>query len=243
VEQEYCGRYLGSFESEEIGGAFITARAVLASGVVPELIGCRLSEEVGFGGEDLSIEEFGFDGIVNTFDIGVGIRTGGRVEAVFGAEGLLDGEVKAFGSVVDSVAVKFRAQVGSDNGLASIDAMLLEVFEETVDAQGGVGFGEFIAVGQELGATGEFANGVLEAGQAVALHLGPIEGDVGEVLHIHLEAGERGIGGFNGPQVVLTLVAALGRSGQVMVINDALGGVVAQRQIKFLDEAASAKAR
>jgi len=121
--------------------------------------------------------------------------------------------------------------------------MLLEVFEETVDTQGGVGFGEFIAVGQELGATGEFANGVLETGQAVALHLGPIEGDVGEVLHIHLEARERGIGGFNGPQVVLTLVAALGRSGQVMGINDALGGVMAQRQIKFLDEAASAKAR
>jgi hypothetical protein len=104
-----CGRYLGSFESEEIGAAFIPARAILASGVVPELIGCRLSEEIGFGGEDLSIEEFGFDGIVNTFDIGVGIRAGGRVEAVFGAEGLLDGEVKAFGSVVDGVAVKFRA--------------------------------------------------------------------------------------------------------------------------------------
>jgi len=36
---------------------------------------------------------------------------------------------------VDGVAVKFRAQIGRDDGLASIDAMLLEVFEETLDAQ------------------------------------------------------------------------------------------------------------
>jgi hypothetical protein len=241
VEQEYCGRYLGSFESEEIGGALVAARANFASGVVPELIGGRLSEEVRFGGEDLSIEELGFNGVVNTFDIGIGIGTGGRVEPMLGAEGLLNGEVKALGSVVDGAAVKFRDQVGSDNGLASIDAMLLEVFEEALDAQGGVGFREFVAVGQELGTTGEFANGVLEAGQAVALHLGPIEGDVGEVLHIHLEAGERGIGGFNGTQVVLTVVSALGWPGQVMGVNDALGGVMAQRQIKFLDEAPSAK--
>ena len=243
VEQEYFGGYLGSFESEEVGGAFVTARAVLASGVVPELVRGSLGEEVGVGGEDLSIEQFGFDGVVNTFDIGIGIGTSGRVEAVFGAEGLLDGEVKALGAVVDGVAVKFRAQVGSDDGLASIDAMLLEVSEETLDAQGGVGFGEFVAVGQELGATGQFADGVLEAGQAVALHLGPIEGDVGEVLHIHLEASERGISGFNGPQVVLTLVAALRGSGELVGVNNALGGVMAQRQIKFLDKATSAKAR
>ena len=179
---------------------------------------------------------------MNTFDIGIGIGTGGRVEPMFGTEGLLNGKVKALRSVVEGVAVKFRAQVGSNDDLASIAAMLLEVFEETLDAQGGVGFGEFVAVGQELGATGEFANGVLEAGQAVALHLGPVEGDVGEVFHIHLEAGERGISGFDGTQVVLTFVAAFGWTGQVMGVNDALGSVMAQRQIKFLDEAASAKA-
>ena len=56
------------------------------------------------------------------------------------------------------------------------------------------------------------------------------------------KAGERGIGGLNGTQVVLTVVAALGGPGQVMGVNDALGGVMAQRQIKFLDEAPSAKA-
>ena len=71
---------MGSFTSEEVGGAFVTARTVLASGIVPELIGGGLSEEVGFGGEDLNIEEFGFDGVVNTFDIGIGIKTGGRAE-------------------------------------------------------------------------------------------------------------------------------------------------------------------
>jgi hypothetical protein len=229
VEQEYFGRDGGGFKGQKVCGALIATGGVLASGVVPELIGGGLSEEVGFGGEDLSIEQFGFDGIVNTFDIGIGIGTGGRIEPVFGAEGLLDGEVKALRSVVEGVAVKFRAQVGSDDGLTSIDALLLEVFEETLDAQGGVGFGEFVAVGQELGAAGELADRVLEAGQAVALHLGPVEGEVGEVLHIHLEAGEGDVGGFDGPEVVFTVVAALGRAGQLVGLNDALGGVMVRR--------------
>ena len=97
-------------------------------------------------------------------------------------------------------------------------------------------------VGQELRAAGEFANGVLEAGQAVALHLGPIEGDVGEVFHIHLEAGERGISGFNGTQVVLTLVTALGRAGQMVVAEDAVQGIVADLEGKLGDETAGAEA-
>ena len=77
--------------------------------------------------------------------------------------------------------------------------------------------------------------------QAVALHLGPEEGNVGEVLHLHLETSEGDIGGFDGAQVVFAAMAALGRSGQVMGLDDALGGIVAQGQAKFFDEAPSAK--
>ena len=242
MEQEYFGGEVWRFECQEVGGALIASGTVLASGIVPELVGGGFGEEVSFGGKDVGIEQFGFDGVMHTFDIGVGIGASGRVEAVFGAEGLLDGEVKALGPVVDGVAVKFRAQVGSDDDLAGIDAVALEVLEEALDGEGRIGFGEFVAVGQELRAAGEFAKGVLEAGQAVVLHLGPVEGNIGEVLHIHWEAGEGGIGGFDGAEVVFTAVAAFRGSGEVVGLNDALGGIVAQRQVKLLDEAASAKA-
>jgi len=68
-------------------------------------------------------------------------------------------------------------------------------------------------VGQELRAAGEFANGVLEAGPAVVLHLGPEEGNTGEVLHVYSEAGEGGIGGFDRMEVVFATVMALRGSG------------------------------
>ena len=242
MEQEYFGREGGGFRGQQICGTFIAPRAVFAGGVVPELVGSDFGEEVGFGRKDLGVEQFGFNGVMDAFDIGVSVGASGRIEAMLGAEGLLEGEMKAFRPIVDGVAIELRSQVGGDDDLVRIDAVVLEVFEETFNAEGGVGFGEFVTVGQELGAAGEFTNGVLEAGQAVALHLGPVEGNVGEVLHIHLEAGEGSISGFDGTEVIFTAVAALGRPGQLVGVNDALSGVMAQRQAKFLDEAASAKA-
>ena len=79
--------------------------------------------------------------------------------------------------------------------------------------------------------------------QAVVLHLGPVEGNIGEVFHIHLEASKGGISGFDGAEVVFPAVAALAGSRQLVGVNDALGGVMAQRQIKFFNEPARAKAR
>jgi hypothetical protein len=71
VEQEDFGRKVGGLGGQEVGGAFVAPRAILASGIVPELIGGGFGEEICFGGKDLSIEEFGFDGVVDTFDIGI----------------------------------------------------------------------------------------------------------------------------------------------------------------------------
>ena len=111
------------------------------------------------------------------------------------------------------VAVVFGAEVGGDDDLGGVEAVIFEMGEEAIHGQGGVSFGEFIAVGQELGAARQFAEGVLEAGQAIGLHLRPIEGEVGEIFDIHLEAGERRIGRFDGAEIVFTVVAALGWAG------------------------------
>ena len=68
--------------------------------------------------------------------------------------------------------------------------MVFEVLKKAVGGEGGAGFGKLVAAGQELGAAGKFAEGVLEARPAIGLPLGPVEGKIGEVFDIHLEAGE-----------------------------------------------------
>ena len=213
VEQEDCGGIFGGLEGQQVGGAFISARAVFAGGVVPELVDGGFSEEIGFRREGLSLEHFGFDGVVNAFDVGVGIGAGRGIKAVLGAVFLFDGPVKAADLVMHSVAVVFGAQVGGDNDLGGFEAVVFEMGEEAIHGQGGVSFGELVAVGQELGAARKFADGVLEAGQAIGLHLRPIEGEVGEIFDIHLEAGKRRIGRFDGAEIVFTVVAALGWAG------------------------------
>ena len=76
VEQEDCGGNFRSFEGQQVSGAFISARTIFTGGVVPELVGGGFGEEIGLGREDLSLEQFGFDGVVNAFDVGVGLGCG-----------------------------------------------------------------------------------------------------------------------------------------------------------------------
>ena len=136
MEQEYSGGDFGSFEGEQVGGAFVAARAVFAGSVVPELIGDGLGEEIGFGRKNLSIKEFGFDGIVDAFDVGIGVRAGRRIKAVFGAEGLLDAQMKALGPIMESVAIELDAQVGGDDDLVGIQAGLLQVSKKSAGRPG-----------------------------------------------------------------------------------------------------------
>ncbi len=232
-----------SFDGEQIGWAFIAARTVLARGVIPELVGGSFGEEIGFGRKDLGIEQFRFDGVVNTFNVRVGVGAGRGIEAVLGLKLLLDGSMEAGGLEMGGVAVKLASQVGGDDDAGGVEPVVFEMLEEAIHRKGGVGFGEFVAVGQELGAARKFANGVLEAGQAVGLHLRPVEWNVGEIFDIHLEAGKGRIGGLDGAEIVFAFVTALGFSGQLALAQDAVQGIVADFEIKLGNEAAGAKAR
>lgn len=234
---------MGSFEGQQVGWAFKTARTVFACGVVPELVGRGFGQEIGFGRKDLGIEQFSFDGVVNTFDIRVGVGAGRGIEAVLGLKFLFDGPVEAAGLVMGGVAVKLASQIGGDDNPGGVDAVVFEVLEEPIHGEGGVGFGEFVAVGQELGAARKLADGVLEARQTIGLHLRPVERDVGEIFDIHLEAGKGRIGGFDGAEIVFAFVTALGFSGEMALAQDAVQGVVADFEIKLGNEAAGAKAR
>ena len=123
--------------------------------------------------------------------------------------------------------IEFDPQVRGDNGLGGVSMpwcwrCLRKRSTPRVALESSV-------VGQEPGAAGKLADGVLEAGQSIVLHLGPIEGDVGKVFDIHLEAGEGDISGFDGAEVVFAVVAALGRPSQLVGKNDALGRPIIPR--------------
>jgi len=105
------------FEGEQVGGALVAARTIFAGGIVPELIGGGFGKEISFGGKDLGIEEFHFDGVVNAFDVGIGVGAGRGIEAMLGLVFLLDGEMEAAGLVMDGGPVEFDSQIGGENGL------------------------------------------------------------------------------------------------------------------------------
>ena len=242
MKQENSWGDVRGFEDEQISGGFISARAVFAGGIVPELVGGNFAEEIICGSKDLGIEELGFDGVVDAFAVGVGVGTGGGIEAMLGLMFLLDRGVESAGLILVGVAVELGAQIGGEDNGGGIQAMRFEVLEKAVHGQGGIGFGEFVAVSQELSPTGKFADGILKTREAVGPHLGPVEGNVSEVFDIHLEAGKGRVGGFNRAQVVLTVVAAFGRAQELMLAEDAIQSIVADFESKFCDEPAGTKA-
>jgi hypothetical protein len=150
---------------EEISRSEVGAGAVFACEVEEVLVGGCRGDVGGSVEEEFEVEELGFDGGVGAFDVGVGVRASGRVEAMESAQGS-DGAVKAVRAVVDGVAVELGAQVGADLDLGEGHAMVAQVVEHASDGESGIGFGKGGGIGEEEGASGLVADGVLEAGQA-----------------------------------------------------------------------------
>ncbi len=161
---------------------------------------------------------------MDALDIGVGIGSGWGIEAMGGAVLLFDGAMKAGGQIMHGVAIELDAQVSGDDDFFGFEAVVFEMLQEAIHGPGGIGFGQFVAVGQELSATGQLPDGVLEAGQTVGPHLRPVEREIGQVFDIHLETGEGGISRFDRAQIVFSLVAAFARAGQLVLADDAVEG-------------------
>jgi len=62
----------------------------LRAAFVPELVGSGFGKEIGFGGEDLSVKQFGFDSVVNAFDSALALGQAGGIKAVLGVMFLFD---------------------------------------------------------------------------------------------------------------------------------------------------------
>jgi hypothetical protein len=212
------------------------AGAVFASEVEPGLIGGDGAEEVGFSVERLEVKKLGLDGGVEGFDVGIGVGPCGRVEAVAHA-GIKQAAMEAVGAVAAGVTVKLGSEIGADLDLIEGDAEAAQVLDEARAGKRGIGLGQLGGVGQEDGAGGLVPEGVLEPRQALGLHLGPVLGDVVEVLRVHLPAAQRRMLGLDPAQVRLAPVLLRAHPQQPLVAQDPVRGSLAHRQRKVLHQA------
>jgi hypothetical protein len=113
-EQEGIQGDLGREFPDDVPWSFRVFVAV-GSGEIPiGLVLFCLGEEVVKVAEVFAIIEFRFDTGMGAFDIGIGIGTAGRIEAVLGAEEANGaGEVLAIDT--DLIAFEFRPIVGLDD--------------------------------------------------------------------------------------------------------------------------------
>src|SRR5579859_2996674 len=150
--------------------------------------------------------------------------------------------MEAIGPVVAGVAVKLGAQVGADLHFGQLDAEALEMLEQPGAGQAGIGLGQLGGIGEEDGPGGFVAQSVLEAGQALGLHLGPVMGDVIEELGVHLPAAQGGMLGLDPAQVRLSAVLLRAWTQQPGVAQDPVDGSLADRQLKVLDQTPGSEA-
>jgi len=112
---------------------------------------------------------------------------------------------------------------------------------EAVGKQGAGTWRAVLSEGEELQATANFAGGVLDERQAAGPHLGPVVGDVVEVLGVGGDLLAQPPGGFQGRQVLLALILAAAGLDQAVFVPDALDGRMAQGQLPFALQAPGAE--
>lgn len=117
--------------------------------------------------------------------------------------------------------------------MSQIDAAALKMVLDAV-GEPGAGAGRTAGgVSQELQPAANLARGVLDGGQAAAFHLGPVAGNVHEVLGVGRDLLEEAEGGLPGCQVLFALIFPPALFHQPVLTPDALEGHVGERQIPF----------
>ena len=107
--------------------------------------------------------------------------------------------------------------------------------------QGAGGSRTALGKGEEEQAAAHLAGRVFDDGQIEGLGLGPVVGDIVEVLGVSGDLLEQTPGGFDVGQVLFALILSAAGMEQAVGAPDALQGAVAEGEIKLADEAASPK--
>ena len=188
---------------DDLPGGLVAFGAVGPGDIEPEGIGGSLRQEVLPGGERFHLIQLIFNQAVGRFQIGLpGVgpwRDGLMREA--GHRFDRAGE----GAVVASIpgADEFAAVIRLDAAALQADTALLEVRQQTLRKEGGIGQGALLGVGEELEAADDLAGGILDLREPILTDLGPEFGDVGEHFGVQVELLEQAPGGFDGSQILV----------------------------------------
>ena len=235
--EESPGHGRGVFQ-EDLQRALPFLAAVFAHEVEVRPVGVGFGKKLGGAAESLQVQELIFDEAMDRFDVALpGVAFGGY-EAVIGSEQAHGGGQAA----LLLVFLELASIVGLPDQAGEIDAMKSQVGGELFGHEDGVTFGEFVGVGGKAGAGDDFARCVLEAGQAVAHHLGPVVGDILQVFGVGGDLAKESPLSFDGAELFFGGGFFLARTGQPMGANDAGGRIVTDLQVKLLHETLGAEA-
>jgi hypothetical protein len=159
---------------------------------------------------------------VDGLHVGLEAMLAGRDGAVTLAGDGLDGLGE--GGVVLGLpgAYELGAVVGLPGGAGESDAAGLEVFEDPLGEDRGVGQAEFVGEAEEQQARRHVAGGVLVTGEPAALQADPVLGDVVEVLGVDVDLLKEPPAFFDLAEASLGLVLAPAvATCQVVVSEDA----------------------
>ncbi len=91
---------------------------------------------------------------------------------------------------------------------------------------------------QELQAAAHLTGGILHDGRIGGLGLGPVVGDIVQILGVGRDLLKEPLGGFEGGQILLALIFFAAAVDQAVCVPDAFQGAMARGKIEFVNEAA-----
>jgi hypothetical protein len=172
-------------------------------------VGGDLVPEVGGAGEGFTVEELILDEAMDGFDValpGIAFR---RDVTVIGPQSAHGRGQALFLFVFEEL----RAVIGLPDQACQIDTMAGQVNGKLFGQEGGVGFGQFVGIAGEAGATNRFAGSILKAREFEAGHRKPVVRDVLKVFGIGRELAEELPAAFDRAELLFGVMFLFARAG------------------------------
>lgn len=218
--------------------------AVGSGQIEEELVLIGLVDEVRASGERFDFIELLFHEVVDGFDVGLEAMLSGWDGAMGLPVDALDGAGEC--GVVFGLpgSDELRPVVALPGGGGEIDSALLEMFDDALGEDGGVGQRQFVGVAEEEQPGGDIAGGVLVLGEVQPLQRAPIFGDIAEILGVDVDLLAEVPVFFDLAEESFGLrLLASPRSVEGVITADPADGFDAVRQLELVFDASGGKSR